>query len=215
MKLRYLAIILFWLNSFLLSSIASSQEGGAKAHRGIDFRMQFNTGKVNFTNISGIKRDFNGVGSELQTSLYLTEWKYFRSSLFISSRVMSWTGKDTQPGENDDMQTFSVAPGFEMQSGPFFIQTASQNINANSYFISSSSLGKQFKMNGNSLAVGFNYRFGHLGLGFGVTKMDFSVPGETLGINSESRYIEQSYSLNLVYYIGVPPLLFFRQLFAK
>lgn len=183
--------------------------------RGVDFRMQLVSGHLNFTNISGIQRDFSGIGSELQTSLYFFEAGKLQSGLFLSTRVMTWTGLDLQPGEYDDMQTFSVAPGIEIDWGSFYFQRALQNIEANSYYISSYSSGLQFSMQGSSTSFGFNYRFNHLGIGIGYTLTDFIVPGERLDLTTESRYTEKSYSLNIIYYIGVKPSKFYRELFKR
>jgi hypothetical protein len=155
------------------------------------------------------------MGSELQTSLYFFEAGQLQSGFFLSTRVMTWTGLGVELGEYDDMQTFSVAPGIEIDWGSFYIQRAVQNIEANSYYISSTSLGQQFTMQGSSTSFGFNYRFNHLGFGIGYCEMDFLVPGERLDLTQESRYIEKSISLNVIYYIGVKPGKFYRELFRK
>lgn len=208
-KILFLFTICF-LNLNSIFVFAAEAPGGSV--RGIDFRMQFDTGTLDFTNISGIKRKFSGVGSELQTSVYLIEKGWFRTSVFIGSRVMSWSGQNVQLGEYDDIQTFAVSPGLEIGLGPFFIQAASQKMNANSYYISSTSLGKQFNISGQSIAAGINYKFNHLGLGLGVTKMNFAIPGELLDLSSPSQYSELSYSLNLIYYMGITPGTFFHGL---
>jgi hypothetical protein len=203
----------FWIFFFLTFSTSFALAQRSNGDRGVDFRMQFVSGNLDFTNISGIPRKFNGAGSELQTSLYLMEKTRFRANLFISSRVMTWAGQDVVDEEYDDLQTFSVAPGFELQYGPFYVQAAGQRVNANAYFISATSKGKQLIIEGPSLAGGFNYRFGHLGIGLGYTRLRFNVPGERLGLSEPSLYSEQSYSVNLIYYIGVTPKKFFRDLF--
>lgn len=205
-------LIFFFIFSTIPVSLLHAQ---SSATRGIDFRMQFVSGKLNFTGISGVKRDFEGIGSELQTSLYVFERPRFRTSIFIASRVMSWEGKNVVENEFDDMQTFSVAPGLELHYGPFYLQASSQQTNANGYFISSASKGKQFTVSGIVLSYGFNWKFGTLGLGLGYTTMNTSVPGSQLGHESSSKYNEKSYSFNLIYYIGGTPGKFFSSLFKK
>lgn len=186
---------------------------GSGSTRGVDFRMQFVSGKLDFTSISGVKRPFEGIGSELQTSLYLIERNRLRTSIFISSRVMTWTGKNVVDSEFDDIQTFSVAPGLELHYGPLYVQASSQRANANAYYISSTSKGKQFTINAPCLAYGFNWKFGALGIGLGYSTINTTVSGSELNLNSSSKYIEKSYSFNLVYYIGGTPGKFFGGLF--
>lgn len=183
--------------------------------KGVDFRMQFVSGNLNFTSISGVARTFEGIGSELQTNIYLLERNRFRTSLLISSRVMTWTGKNVVEGEYDDIQSFSVAPGIEFQYGIFYLQGSLQRINANAYNISSTSKGQAFTINGPTLGAGINYRFGTLGMGLGYSKTDTKVSGSDLGLLSDSKYSDTSYSFNLVYYIGGTPSKFFRSLFKK
>lgn len=199
----------------IFSILVTQSVVAAESVRGIDFRMQFISGKLDFTSISGIPRKFNGIGSELQTSLYLLETNYFRTAMMISSRVMTWVGQGVLDEEYDDIQTFSVAPGLELQLGPLYLQATSQRMNANAYYISSASKGKPFIIEGSSVSGGLNFKFGNLGLGLGVRKMNFSVPGSRMDLSTPSQYIEESYSLNLIYYIGLPPGRFFRNLFLK
>lgn len=196
----------------LLTQVIWAQSSPTK---GVDFRMQFVSGKLNFTSISAVPRTFEGLGSELQTNIYLFEKNYFRTSLLISSRVMTWTGKDVLAGENDDIQSFSVAPGIELQYGIFYLQGSLQHTNANAYSISSASKGKQFTINGPCLGAGINYRFGSLGMGIGYSKVDTKVSGSDLGLLSDSKYSDTSYSFNLIYYIGGTPGKFFSSLFSK
>ncbi len=183
--------------------------------RGVDFRMQFVSGNLDFTSVSGVRREFDGIGSELQTSLYLLEKNKFRVSMFISSRVMTWVGQDVVAAEYDDIQSFSVAPGLELHFGPLFIQGSSSRMNATAYNISATSKGKQLIIEGPTIAGGFNWKFGNLGLGVGLTQMNFAVPGDSLGLSTPSQYIEKSYSVNLIYYMGIPPGRFFQKLFRK
>lgn len=197
---------------FLSIATWAQSSGGT---RGVDFRMQFVSGKLDFTSISGVKRPFEGIGSELQTSLYLIERNRFRTSLFISSRVMTWTGKNVVESEFDDLQTFSVAPGIELHYGPFYLQASSQSINANAYYISSTSKGKQFTINAPCLSYGLNWKFGALGIGIGASSANANVPASQLNLNTSSKYEEKSYSFNLVYYIGGTPGKFFSGLFKK
>jgi hypothetical protein len=206
-------------NSFLILfaifavSITSLAGGSGSSERGVDFRMQLASGKLDFTSVSGVKRKFIGVGSELQTSLYLLELTRFRANIFIASRVMTWTGQNVLDAEYDDLQTFSVAPGLELHYGPLFIKSAAQRINVNAYNISSTSIGKQFIIEGPCYSGGINYRFGSLGLGLQYSKMNVSVPGERLGLAQPSQYLEDSYSFNFIYYIGESPGKFFGDLF--
>jgi hypothetical protein len=209
MEKKLFLYVIFILIMFQKESWAQSSGGT----RGVDFRMQFVSGKLDFTSISGIKRPFDGIGSELQTSLYLIERNRLRTSIFISSRVMTWTGKNVVDSEFDDIQTFSVAPGLELHYGPLYIQASSQRVNANAYYISSSSKGKQFTINAPCLAYGFNWKFGALGIGLGYSTTNATVSGSELNLNSSSKYIEKSYSFNLVYYIGGTPGKFFGGLF--
>lgn len=199
----------------LAGSFAQAQSAATSPTRGVDFRMQINRGTLEYTSISGVPRKFDGLGSELQTHLYLVEKGSLRSTFFMASRVMSWTGRDVLQGETDDLQTFSVAPGIELCYGPFYVQGAYQAINVNNYWISSFSFGKQYSLNGVSAAGGINYRFGHLGIGLGVTQLNMTVPGDKIGLSTDSEYKETSYSLNFVYYIGTPPLKFFKELFSS
>lgn len=196
----------------LLAQLSWAQSSSTK---GVDFRMQFVSGKLNFTSISGVPRTFEGLGSELQTNLYLIEKNYFRASLLISSRVMTWIGKAVVDAEYDDIQSFSVAPGIELQYGAIYLQGSLQQINANAYNISATSKGQQFTINGPTLGAGINYRFGTLGMGLGYTKTDTKVSGSDLGLPSDSKYSDTSYSFNLVYYIGGTPGKFFSSLFKK
>jgi hypothetical protein len=207
MKKIYLVFL-----TLMLSQISFGQSTGTK---GVDFRMQFVSGKLDFTSISGTKRNFEGIGSELQTNLYLLERNRFRASFMIASRVMTWIGKDVLEGEYDDIQSFSVAPGFELQYGALYLQGSIQRTNANAYNISSTSKGKQFTINGPCLGAGINYKFGSLGMGFGYTKVDTTVSGKDLGLSADSKYSDTSYSFNLIYYIGGTPGKFFNTLFKK
>lgn len=177
--------------------------------------MQFVSGKLDFTSISGIQRQFEGIGSELQTSIYLVEKKYFRASLFISSRVMTWVGQNTQLAEYDDLQTFSVAPGLELHFGPLFVQGSSSRMNGTAYNISATSKGQQLVIEGPTTAAGFNWKFGSLGLGVAYTQMNFKVPAATVGLSSDSVYTEKSTSFNVIYYMNTPPGKFFQKLFKK
>lgn len=205
--LRFIGVVLI-----LFSQSIHAQ---ADEVRGVDFRMQFISGNLDFTSVSGIHREFNGMGSELQTSLYLLEKKYFRASIFISSRVMTWVGQEVLEAEYDDIQTFSVAPGLELHFGPLYVQASSARMNASAYNISATSKGKQLIIEGPAVASGFNWKFGSLGLGVGYTQMNFAVPGDRLSLNTPSQYIEKSYSFNLIYYMGLPPGRFFSKLFKK
>ncbi len=175
--------------------------------------MQFVTGTLDFTSISGVNRQFKGVGSELQTSLYLIEGRFFRMNLFIASRVMTWAGQNVVESEYDDIQSFSVAPGLEVHLGPLSVRAATQRINANAYFISSSSMGKQITMDAPHLGADLNFKFGSLGVGIGTVQSQFKVSGEKLGLASDSIYKEQTYSINLIYYMNMTPGRFFKGLF--
>jgi hypothetical protein len=206
---------LFILQLGFLSSLALAEEGGASGLRSVDFRVQLNQGTLNFTSISGQARVFEGVGSELASHIYLIESTRFRTSLFISSRIMSYTGKSLRQGEVDDLQTFSVAPGLELSYGIFYVQAAYQSMNVNNYWISSTSIGKRYDISGMSTAAGINYKMGHLGIGLGATTMTIPVDGEKLGIATSSSYQEVSYSFNLTYYIGTPLNRFFPGLFRS
>lgn len=212
---KYPSLFLVVFLIFSSISFAQSSGGGKSPTRGIDFRMQINKGLLEYTSISGVPRTFDGIGSELQTHIYLIERNYFRSTFFMSSRVMSYTGRDVLEGETDDLQTFSIAPGIELCYGIFYIQAAYQAINVNNYWISSFSSGKQYGLNSMSTAGGINYRFGHLGIGLGVTQVNMTVPKDKLGLSEDSEYKEISYSLNFIYYIGTPPLKFFKELFVS
>ncbi len=186
---------------------------GGTNTRGIDFRLQFITGSLEFTSISGVKRPFEGIGSELQSSIYIFENEKFKTLFLIASRVMTWTGKNVVEAEYDDLQTFSVAPGVELQYGNLYFQANTQRMNANAYNISATSKGKQFLIEGPCFGFGYNYQFGNLGIGFGVKSININVPGESTGLSSPSPYKETSYSLNFVYYMGVTPSRFFGKLF--
>jgi hypothetical protein len=203
----FLLFSTFWL---FAPQVLAQNAGGA---RGVDFRMQFVSGNLDFTSVSGVKRKFSGFGSELQTSLYLVEKTRFRTSIFISSRVMTWTGLDVLEAEYDDVQTFSVAPGLELHYGPLFLQASSTRMNANAYNISSTSKGKQLIIEGPCVSAGFNWKFGSLGIGIGASQMSLNVPGARLGLSEDSKYVENSYSLNLIYYMGMTPRRFFNGLF--
>lgn len=205
----------FYLLVFLVNFLTPTIWAQNSPTKGVDFRMQFVSGKLNFTSISGISRNFEGIGSELQTNIYLFEKNYFRTSLLISSRVMTWTGKDVVEGEYDDIQSFAVAPGLELQYGAFYLQGSLQRINANAYNISSTSKGQQFTINGPTIGAGINYRFGTLGMGLGYSKTDTKVAGKDLGLDTDSKYSDTSYSFNLIYYIGGTPGKFFSSLFKK
>jgi len=198
--------------TIILSSFSYGQSSSTK---GVDFRMQFVSGKLDFTSISGIRNDFEGIGSELQTNIYLMEKNYFRASFLISSRVMTWVGKNVVEGEYDDIQSFSVAPGFELQYGALYLQGSYQKTNANAYNISATSKGKQFTISAPCLGAGINYKFGSLGMGFGYSKVSAQVSGKDLGLSEDSKYSDTSYSFNLIYYIGGTPGKFFSTLFKK
>ena len=200
----------FWVLFFL---ILSTNAWAQNRTRGVDFRMQLVSGTLDFTSISDVQRKFNGLGSELSTHDYLYEKGRWRSTGFISSRVMSFVGQEVQEGETDDLQIFTIAPGLEFGYGPFYIQAAYQMMNVNAYYISSASLGKRFTLNGMSYSAGMNFRFGHLGLGLGAAQVNLPVSPEKMGITNASVYKELSYSFNLIYYIGVPPRKFFSELF--
>ncbi len=183
--------------------------------RGVDLRLQFVSGNLQFTSISGIDRKFSGKGSEMIGSFYLLEYKSFRSVLFLSSRLMTWTGLELAPGENDDFQTISVGPGLEFQFGPVFVRASPQTISANAYFISTNSFGRQFSMSGTSYAIGFNHQFKKIGLGLSMSTLDMTVPGSSLNLSADtqSKYSEKSFSLNIIYFFGLPPKAFFKELF--
>ena len=210
--MKSLKLIGFLLIGFISNWGWGQNAGGTK---GVDFRMQFVSGKLNFTGISGVNRDYDGIGSELQTNLYLMERNRFRMSLLIASRVMTWVGKNVADGEYDDIQAFSVAPGLELQYGALYLQGTMQRSNVSAYNISSTSKGKQFTITGPCLGAGINYKFGSLGIGLGYSKVNTKVSGNDLGLASDSQYTDQSYSFNLIYYIGGTPGKFFSTLFKK
>lgn len=194
---------------------AGSGGGGSGNVRGVDFRMQINTGTLDFRGISNIQRTFNGFGSELSSHLYMFERGRLRSNFFVASRVMSYTGQNVQAGETDDLQVFTVTPGLEVSYGMIHLQAGYQFMNVNSYFVSSASSGKSFAVTAPVVAGHLNFRMGHLGLGVGITQVDFAMDPEKLGLpaGTQSQWKEVSYSFNLIYFIGSPPSKFFPQLF--
>lgn len=200
---------------YLLFCIVTSQCVLAKdvENRGIDFRVQLNKGTLNFTSISDVQRTSSGNGSELATHLYLFEGSSFRSSVFLSSRVMSYTGQDTVEGQVDDLQVFTFAPGLELSYGSFFLQSNYQTLNVNNYWISSASRSKQYTLTGIGWATGFQYKFGHLGVGIGYSSLNIPVPASKLGTSQDSMYKENIISLNIIYYMGISPRKFFKELF--
>ncbi|PWU15667.1 MAG: hypothetical protein C5B49_11495 [Bdellovibrio sp.] len=183
--------------------------------RGIDFRVQITKGSLDFTSISGLKRSYTGIGSELATHVYILDSGAFRSTVFMSSRVMSYTGQNLAAGEADDLQIFTLAPGAEIDLGPLYVQAAYQMMNVNSYVISATSLYKRYTATGPSFSGGINFRLGHLGVGFGVTSINIPVSGDKLGLPTDSVHSELSYSVNFVYYMGVPLGRFVKELFKK
>lgn len=212
MKIIALAFLLFFLGIQV-----HAQSGGARGAkiRGVDFRMQINSGALNFTGISGVQRDFSGFGSQLSSHMYLFESGRFRSNLFFSTRVMSYTGKDVLAGETDDLQIFTLAPGLEISYGLLHLQAAYQSVNVNSYFVSSFSSGRSYAVTSPLLSAHLNFRLGNLGLGIGATHANFSVDPTLLGLASTrtSQWNETTYSFNMIYFIGLPPGRFFRALF--
>lgn len=180
--------------------------------RGVDFRFQYVTGVLDFTSISGIPRQFTGTGTELQASIYVFEKNKFRTSIFIASKIINWVGQDVVSAEYDDVQMFSVSPGLEFQYGVFYVAASSSHTNANAYYISSTSKGAQFAMDGLSLSGGLSWKFGNFGMGLTYTSVNSTVSGSQLGLNSDSSYLENSYGFNLIYYMGMKPSKFFKNL---
>lgn len=202
-----------WLILTILFCIHHESKAGPGL-RGVDFRFQYVTGNLDFTSISGVPRQFKGNGTELQASFYLFEKRNkFRGNLFISSKIMNWVGQDTVAAEYDDLQTFSVAPGLEFQYGAFHIGVSAPHTNANAYYISSTSKGKQFGMDGIALSTGLSWRFGSLGVGLNYSTMNANIDASQLGISTDSTYKESSYGVSLIYYMGILPSKFFIGLF--
>lgn len=180
--------------------------------RGVDFRMQINNGTLDFTTVSDTRRTLSGFGSELSSHIYWLERGRWRSTVSISSRVMSYTSTNILVGETDDLQVFTVAPGLELGYGIFFVQAGYHMMNVNNYVVSTSSKGATYAFSAMSTSAGINIRLGHLGLGLSATRIGASVDAEKLGIPAASQWNETSYSFNLIYYIGVPTKKFFKEL---
>lgn len=189
--------------------------GGGGALKGVDFRLEFLSGDLNFTSVSGVARDFKGIGSELQVSLYLVEKGRFSLSTVIASRIMSWVGQDVLDGEYDDITSFGVAPGLEFAYGPLYLQTTYSRINASAYSISSASKGTQLVIEGPSFTGGLAWRFSSLALGVSGSYLKTVVPGEKLNLSQDSTYIDTSVAFNFIYYMKMPPSRFFKGLFKR
>lgn len=200
-----------WLILIILFCIHHTSE--AAPVRGIDFRFQYVTAGLDFTSISGVPRQFKGSGTELQASFYLLEKNKFRTNFFITSKTMNWVGQDTVDAEYDDLQTFSVAPGLEVQYGPLHIGVSAHHTNANAYYISSTSKGKQFGMDGIALSAGLSWRIASLGVGINYSMMNANISASKLGNSTDSVYKENSYGISLIYYMGMLPSKFFKGLF--
>lgn len=224
MKAKWLAFLLLFFNQDILAQYPGGGNddggggrggsGGART-RGVDFRMQLNSGTLDFTGISGVQRVFSGFGSELSAHFYLIEKTRFRANLFLSTRVMSYTGTEVLEGETDDLQVFTVAPGLELSYGILHLQVGYQSMNVNSYFISSFSQGRAYSLMGPMAGAHLNFRMGNLGLGLGATQSTIAVDPTKLGLaaDQQSQWKELTYSLNVIYFIGSRPKKFFRQLF--
>lgn len=222
MKAIQLALLFLFLSEVSLAQSyggsGSYGGGGGKSGsstRGVDFRMQLNSGVLDFTGISGIQRKFKGFGSELSAHFYVVENTRFRTNLFLSTRVMSYTGEGVAEGETDDLQLFTVAPGLEIAYGMLHLSAAYQAMNVNSYFVSSFSSGRTFAMSAPVVSAHLNFRMGHLGLGIGASQSKFSMDPSKLGLAADrtSTWDETFYSLNVIYFIGSPPGKFFKELF--
>ncbi len=214
----FVSILLFMAVSMTAQAQSPPSGGGGGSGpkpRGVDFRMQINSGTLDFTGISGVQRTFSGFGSELSSHIYLFERGRFRSNVFIASRVMSYTGQGVVEGETDDLQVFTVTPGLEFSYGMLHLQAGYQTMNVNSYYVSSFSQGKTFALAAPVVAAHLNFRLGHLGLGVGVTQSSFAVDPLKLGLaeGTKSQWSEMSYSFNFIYFIGTPPRRFFPELF--
>lgn len=183
--------------------------------RGVDFRMQMNFGTLDFLGVSGTQRTFSGFGSELSSHLYLFEKGRWRSNFFVASRVMSYTGQGVLGSETDDLQIFTVSPAFELSYGIIHLQAGYQFMNVNSYYVSAFSTGKSFAVSSPVLGAHLNFRLGNLGLGIGATKVNLAVDPVTLGLpaSTNCQWNEISYSINFIYFIGLPPSKFFPALF--
>ncbi len=191
------------------------ENGYADSTRGIDFRLQFFSGALNFTSISGVKRDFRGIGSELQASLYLFEHDKLRMNIFLAPRIMSWEGLGVAESDYDDLQGFTLSSGLEFHYGPFFLQGAYGRTSAMAYFIADASKAKRFTFDSPSLAGGFNWRFANLGIGAGYTLRKAQIEKDSLDLTEASQYVETCYSLNFIYYMSTPPGRFFKKLFRS
>lgn len=199
----------------LLFGLLWSKVGHADSTRGVDFRMQLISGTLNFTSISGVKRDFRGLGSELQASLYLIEHDTLRMNIFLAPRIMTWEGLGVPDQNYDDLQSMTLSSGLEFHYGPLFLQGAYGRTSAMAYYISDASKAKRFTFDSPSLAGGFNWRFENLGLGFGYTFRTAKIDKDRLDLTEASQYTEKCYYLNFIYYMSTPPARFFKRLFKN
>lgn len=209
MKMIFIFFIVLW--SPFIFCLAQ----GKGSIKGVDFRLHFISGNLDFTSVSSVPRTFKGIGSELQTGLYIFERKYFTTNLFMSSRVMSWAGQDVAEEEYDDLATFSLAPGIEFALGPAFLQLNYTRINGTAYNIAASSKGKQIVIEGPMATAGFMWRFGALALGLSASYMNTKVPGAVLDLSTDSNYIDSSVSFSFIYFHKVPPSRFFKGLMKR
>lgn len=171
------------------------------------------SGLLDFTTISGIKRSLDGFGSEMAAHVYLIENGRWRSSVFLSSRVLNYTSRNLPSGEADDLQAFSIAPGLEASYGWLYVQVAYQNYTINNYLIGATALGTNYAFPAVSIGGGLNVQLGRLSIGLGLSSTRASVSGESLKLSASSDWNEVVYSLNFVYSLATPFNKFVSSLF--
>lgn len=208
-------MIFYFLLIIILQIPSISWAASTALRKGVDFRLHFLGGNLDFTSVSNVPRTFKGTGSELQSHFYLYEKNAFSTSFFLSSRIMSWAGQGVVDEEYDDLNTFSVSPGLEFALGPLYLQVNYTRINGTAYNISSTSIGKQIVLGGPMASAGFVWRIGTLAFSIGGSYMSTVVPADVLGIHQDSTFVDLSYSFSLIYYMKMPPSRFFSNLVRK
>ncbi|MGE4131694.1 MAG: hypothetical protein AB7F86_08645 [Bdellovibrionales bacterium] len=182
-------------------------------YRGVDIRVLMQSSQLQMVSLAARKTSFSGFGTTVSAHLYIIERDYFRLNGFLSSRITSYKSSDLPSGEKEGLQYQSLGPGLEVSYGWFYLQGFYHWIVMDDYYVSSQALSKTLNFSGARIEAGLNYRFKRLGLGIGVSQAQIPVDKGVVSSEYSSRFNDLSVSLNLVYFLGSPPLQFIRDLF--
>lgn len=193
--------------------VQSMPEPPESPYRGIDVRVQLERATLKMAGLSGVATEYSGYGTAVSGHVYVLEKSHWRINAFLSSRVTSFKSSDLPGGEKEGLQYQALGPGLEISYGGFYLQGLYHWAMMDAYYVSSAALSKTLNFAGPSAAAGYNHRFKRLGLGVGVAQAQVPIAAGEAGDGIARRFDALTFSVNLVYYLGSPPMQFWGDLF--